>query len=304
MFLNIQEDESFDSFLSRNNLFLGHCSDEESTFFKAKNAAGNKWIYSVIEEFSGLLGGRDLSVIEMLLQNHTLRPIYETFVDSRFKFNSDSAGGGDDISSYIRRQGIGICILCAEDDMDSKGFTYWRRSHQTAANVCPLHNVRISRNCHACGKAFSLSGLYSYFLWEGCGCGANPMDGEYYLNENWHSLRVARFYCAVLNQSKCFDAHEALSKIVCRLESTELDALGVGLFNSLDGIAHYRDASKWWINIGYYKSIASYGSFVSTNDIVQLAAVAYRECDEFISECTSVTSYSRKSPRDRLLLGG
>ncbi|WP_371232322.1 TniQ family protein [Pseudomonas sp. QE6] len=303
MFLNIQKDESFDSFLSRNNLFLGRCSDEASAFVKAKNTVGNKWVYSVVEEFSGLLGGRDLSVIEMILQNHTLRPAHETFVDCRFKFSRGFAQGDENISSYIRSQGIGICILCAEDDMDSKGFTYWRRSHQTDANVCPLHNVRINRNCHACGKAFSLNGLYSQFLWEGCDCGASPMAGECCLNEDWHSLQVARFYCAVLNQSKCFDAQEALSKVVCRLESVELDSLGVGLFNSLDGIAHYKDSSKWWINIDYYRNMAACGSFVSTNDIVRLAAVAYRECDEFVSECTSVTSFSRESPRDRLLLG-
>lgn len=302
MILNIQDDESFDSFLSRNNFLLGRYPGEESTFLSAKAAVGEMWNFKVLEVFSEHLGGREDGVVDLLLQKHTLRPATETFLDSRVKFVGALNEEAGDISAYIRNCGIGICIACAESDVSSKGFAYWRRNHQAEVDVCAEHNVYLKRNCSCCGKQFSLNGLYSDFLWETCSCGARAFDGECRVNEDWYSLRISEFYSEVLKSTDCFDAHVAISNIVNRLESSALDSRKVGLFSSLNRVALRRERGRWWVNIEYYKNIYTYGELVTTDGVLRLAALAYQDFYEFIAECAEASLISRKSPRDKLVL--
>ncbi|WP_156684341.1 hypothetical protein [Pseudomonas sp. Leaf127] len=75
------------------------------------------------------------------------------------------------VSSLVVGKGRTICLACVKDQKDSFGFSFWRRSLQSPATVCPTHNLVLLKECQACKRAFSLNRYKSDVLWEGCVCG-------------------------------------------------------------------------------------------------------------------------------------
>lgn len=92
--------------------------------------------------------------VDSLIQDNSLLPLYAAFLPgarvAHLKIVMAEGGrGGISTRSNIRRLDyFRFCILCATEDREKFGETYWHRIHQAPGMlVCHLHNVLLDR-CH------------------------------------------------------------------------------------------------------------------------------------------------------------
>jgi hypothetical protein len=141
---------------------------------------------STIAEAMGWKGCRGFNE---LIHSHTNYPLKAIFVDSR-KEIAYSERKYVQSRNYIENEDkeIAFCVLCIRDDINERGFTYWRRRHQ-AIRVCAKHNTNLLFDCPYCGMKLSLhEGRGIATIWHGCR-GKQLADCLPTTNKNpkWHS---------------------------------------------------------------------------------------------------------------------
>lgn len=116
-----------------------------------------------------VLGRSDTYEFNRLLHDHTSYSQVAVFPDA----SQNSYTRGEYKDSYTRfeteSQLAGICIDCVKEDINSLGFSYWRRDHRYV-KVCAKHNTVLLRKCPVCGYDFSHHsfGYGQDLLWKGC----------------------------------------------------------------------------------------------------------------------------------------
>ena len=98
---------------------------------------------------------REASSMEELIQEHTMYPVYAKFLDRdrREKALKTLAEGNRNVSDILRvpscrnRRFLRYCPLCAKEDREAYGETYWHRKHQVIyMNTCLKHSVMLQES--------------------------------------------------------------------------------------------------------------------------------------------------------------
>lgn len=81
------------------------------------------------------------------ITKHTLAPFHFAFSDAPDMKHAES------INYYLQNwygskrpiATANFCLICADDDLRTRGFSYWRRAHHLPGlNYCPAHNIRLT----------------------------------------------------------------------------------------------------------------------------------------------------------------
>ena len=155
-------DELFYSVMARYYVRSGHisyryCSDELFKYFVRPD----------IEYVSALSDGvKQIVDIPEVIMNHTMFPVNARYISPERReraYESLLAGTTDYQNCLYRPRGksnniryLRYCPLCAQEDRNQYGETYWHRTHQLQGiNVCPAHR------CFLCSSAVEISGKSS-----------------------------------------------------------------------------------------------------------------------------------------------
>ncbi len=150
-FPELYEDELIYSWIARYLVHSGYTSAADAY----KDLYFNKKLRPSVELMNNLIDDAKLVMtkymsLEELIYNHTLFPEYGRFIDptkrERLVKEADFSRGNWINSLMIPfstgERYLRYCPLCAREDRDTHGETFWHRKHQIASiNICVKHGV-------------------------------------------------------------------------------------------------------------------------------------------------------------------
>ena len=168
-------DEYFSSIIGRYHLMKVNRTDRD-TFRELFNSVPFKlgqWIPQHLEEFTESIACP--SLVERLLERHTLLPLLRIFCGFDFQFFPDSPQPPKPIGRVPRRSlgnasATQICERCVRDDSDEFGMPFFHLSHQVpGVMVCHKHGTRLLTACPICHCPFDELSKLTLVPWESCG---------------------------------------------------------------------------------------------------------------------------------------
>ncbi|WP_411381758.1 TniQ family protein [Pseudomonas sp. MPB26] len=163
MLLQIQPDESLISFVIR-TIHINQYSPERSLLddLSPRSSFDTKQLRKI----AGLTGWRGCYGFNRLVHNHTLLAAKHVI-----KVDQDISYSGPLYASKASRLDMlssAYCPDCVREDLESQGFSYWRRYTYPKVTVCHKHNTVLLERCHFCERPFSYKGHSLDVMWRGC----------------------------------------------------------------------------------------------------------------------------------------
>jgi hypothetical protein len=162
MLLRIQKDESLRSYVERNLFVPNTILDNDA----AESFSCCNWNSSQVKLVADLLGWHGCYGFNKLLHQHTA---YSWKVVLKSRFNYSYSGDAYlntqenfDSLSKVRA----YCPVCAKEDKQNLGYSYWRRIHPDV-QVCAKHNVVLLTTCQFCNRPFARGGHTVSVMWSG-----------------------------------------------------------------------------------------------------------------------------------------
>ena len=144
-----------------------------------------------VKGLSEALGWPGCYGFNRLLQGHTMMAATHVF-----KGDWDHSYSGKQYVSEGERFSeweAAFCSECVREDLESLGFSYWRRYGAPYVSVCHKHNVVLQSRCPYCTKSFTRAGHDLDVMWKKCGdrhLASAPSE----VNEDPAALRRAVVY--------------------------------------------------------------------------------------------------------------
>lgn len=163
MLLQIQPDESLISFVIR-AIHINQYSPERSLLddLTPRSSFGSKQLRKI----AGLFGWPGCYGFNRLVHNHTMLAAKHVI-----KGDQDISYSGPLYVSKVSRLnvlGSAYCPDCVREDLESRGFSYWKRYTYPDVTVCHKHNTVLLERCHFCDRPFSYRGHSLDVMWRGC----------------------------------------------------------------------------------------------------------------------------------------
>lgn len=185
MLLKIQPDESLTSFVMRNLLINGYAPNMEVFKGLAKCASFGR---NEVNKIASAMGWPGCYGFNRLIHHHTMD--VEFFV---IKNSQDLSYSGKDYTFNSVRYSdwtASYCPDCVREDLESFGFSYWKRFCTQYVKVCYKHNVVLLNHCPFCGKPFSRKGHTLDVMWRKCN-GKHLAEAPSLRNEDLPKLKRA-----------------------------------------------------------------------------------------------------------------
>lgn len=162
--LQIQADESLASYVRR-NLHLNWRASNMGIFDKLATRHVLKTIE--VKGLAEALGWPGCYGFNRLLQGHTMMAATHVFKGHWDHSYSDQqyVSEGERFSEWE----AAFCPECVREDLESLGFSYWRRYGVPHVNVCHKHNVVLQSRCPYCTRPFTRMGHDLDVMWKKCG---------------------------------------------------------------------------------------------------------------------------------------
>jgi len=162
------------------------------------------WVPQHLERFARKLPGSLVEIIETLLRNNTLFPLFEVFGGATLTLSADAIPVAHQIHNMPKRivgesGKIHLCLDCLQSDWEDLGFRYIHRSHQIpGVEVCWKHGSRLLSCCPLCGCPFEPTDRPDLILapWEPCVCGIYLPEAHFWRSDQEASeveLNFAQF---------------------------------------------------------------------------------------------------------------
>ncbi|MEJ5862292.1 hypothetical protein [Pseudomonas farsensis] len=210
MRLRLQPDETITSYVAR-SLFIN------------KHDSNFQWLKQVRSTRAGVVdvatehGWPGVYGFNRFLHYHTPYPLMAFLKNDRDV--SYSTWQYTEPWLYYYECDSAFCALCVKEDVETLGFSYWRRGFgPRGPSICVKHNTLLRKHCPFCQKPF---GRYHSIdaMWKGCS-GKYLYEAEAIRNEDAELLREATFYQSIMN-SKFHLSMEVVVK--CLLDKLEQD---------------------------------------------------------------------------------
>lgn len=155
-FPELYEDELIYSWIARYYVHSGYTSAADAyqdLYFNKNLRPSVELMNNLIDDAKSVM--TKYMSLEELIYNHTLFPEYGRFIDptkrERLVKEADFSRGNWNNSLMIPfstgERYLKYCPLCAEEDRDTHGETYWHRKHQiTSINICVKHGVYLQNS--------------------------------------------------------------------------------------------------------------------------------------------------------------
>ncbi|MFK8331232.1 TniQ family protein [Pseudomonas sp. BJa5] len=185
MLLKIQPDESLTSYVRR-NLFLSWYAPGVAVFKElAKRPAFWK---AEVQAIASAFGWPGCYGFNRLIHQHTmLAAIYVIKNAQDFSYSENQYASED---FRLCNWDASYCPDCVREDLESLGFSYWRRFCSPHVKVCHKHNTVLLDHCPFCGKSFSRYGHTLDVMWRKCE-GRHLGDASSIPNDDPAALRRA-----------------------------------------------------------------------------------------------------------------
>lgn len=273
MLLRIQKDESLRSYVERNLFVPNTVFDNEA----AESFSRCNWNSTQLKLIAELLGWHGCYGFNKLLHHHTDYP-WEVVLKSRFNYSySDDAylskQRNFDSLSTVRA----YCPVCAKEDKQSLGYSYWRRIHPDV-QVCAKHNVVLLKTCQFCHRPFARGGHAVSVMWGGC-AGRHLGEAQPVVNVDLGALRLAQFFDKVCRAGDHIYIDTAAAVIEERLVDHVADPAALGELEDVSGFRRYIERSR--IN----DPSVSWRYYALAKKIIELALSLYESFDDFLHDC-------------------
>ncbi len=216
-----------------------------------------------------VLGKSDTYGFNRLLHDHTSYSQVAVFPDrSQNSYTRKSYQSGT-TRFETECQRAGICIDCVKEDIDSLGFSYWRRDHRYV-KVCAKHNTVLLRKCPICGSDISRHsrGYGHELLWAGC---KGRFFHQYESEKNYdeEKLAFARIFAEIGESEVAIDLECVLAHLAD--EATILWDTGYITQEHLNAVHRWLDRSKRISDTGWdYRP-----DFIYSQEIIDTIAVVH-----------------------------
>lgn len=192
-------DELTYSWISRYHVRSGHYSYQQTAehlLIKKVNVVSKKFINLYVDDFFDFI--ERSTTIDTLIENNTMFRAYFKFATIEKQENikniySDRSAtkatlsiGVENINKKMR-----FCPICAKEDRELHGETYWHRSHQfDKIIVCPTHKCYLIDSSESFKAKSSLNSIAELII---------PYDNDVTYVKNKKQLEFAQYYNDVIN---------------------------------------------------------------------------------------------------------
>ncbi|MNJ55990.1 hypothetical protein D3C77_515160 [compost metagenome] len=147
MLLRIKPDESLRSYIER-NLYL-QFRNPDLDFLKSANLHYFNWSSRQIKLIANIMGWHGCYGFNKLVHLHTDYPFQSVLKSARCLAYSESEFESGLYCFDSLANTRAYCPLCVNEDIQSLGYSYWRRFHPHVT-VCAKHNVDLLSHCQFC----------------------------------------------------------------------------------------------------------------------------------------------------------
>lgn len=300
MILKIQNDEALDSYVSRNIIVFPEYRLENNPLkIDLRRSSPSSWSTRKIKLLASAIGWEGCFGFNKIVHNHTTY-FKEVFI----KKATDKAYSGNFFSNdlecnlhwYASCKETGVCVECLKNDIATKGYAYWRRSHQSNVEVCAVHNLILLRSCQFCELPFSIIGKGHFFstFWHGCRCGESILGSQPILNISEYALKKAKLYCDIYNYEYFVDEGSAYKAIKNRLSR---DGLSVWP-SSREIYEHYgHNVSECWSREDFIRDFewfSKQGEYIfSVGFLINLIILLFEDFQDFVAYLDEVSEAKR-----------
>lgn len=283
--LQIQPDESLASYVRR-NLHLNWRAGNMGIFDKLATRHVLKTIE--VKGLAEALGWPGCYGFNRLLQGHTMMAATHVF-----KGHWDHSYSGQQYVSEGERFSeweAAFCPECVREDLESLGFSYWRRYGAPYVNVCHKHNVVLQSRCPYCTRPFTRMGHDLDVMWKKCGdrhLASAPSE----VNEDPAALRRAVVYHHLCTSPQHIPDDGAVRIALRRAGALLEDLQGESAFQVQSA---YEDLTALTRVLESARLKTSAPVVVGINARISAALVrVYERCDEFAHDMSSIIGTAR-----------
>ncbi len=281
MLLRIQPDESLRSYVER-NLYL-QFRNSDLDILKSAELRYFSWSNRQVKLVGSIMGWHGCYGFNKLVHLHSDYPFRSVFKPAKFLAYS----GAEYVYGQYCFDSLAdtrtYCPLCVNEDIQSLGYSYWRRLHPHVT-VCAKHNVDLLSYCQFCEQPFSRDGHSVQVMWSGC-CGRSLGSARPAANRDPLALRLAQFYERI-----CLLEHHLALETVLRVLESKLKNIDNRIVDQ-----SFREAIDEFIADTELRKERGYG-FILHEDrqygLLDLIALIYEGFDDFLGHYLSLESGS------------
>ena len=279
MLLQIQPDESLISFVMR-AIHINQYSPERSLLddLTPRSSFNAKQLCKIAE----LISWRGCYGFNRLVHNHTMLAAKHVI-----KGDQDISYSGPlyaSKGSCLNMLSSAYCPDCVREDLESRGFSFWRRYTYPDVTVCHKHNTVLLERCPFCDRPFSYRGHSLDVIWRGCK-GRQLSEAPSTPNSDALALRRAVTFHRLCSTQKIISYRAAACALHDKAESVLPTMTGdvalqiLELRKKLGHVLQPREGSPTAIS----PEIAS----SEIGEILDAIILVYESCDDFLVDAAS-----------------
>jgi hypothetical protein len=275
MLLRIKRNETIRSYIARSTSL-----SENNKFAKWNSLKELTAVH--IREVALLLGWRGCYGFNRLLHNHTYQPLHSVFKNSH-----DMAYSG---RKYIAEYGdyepvlpkcLSFCPECIRSDIDSFGFSYWRRNPFGSLTVCAAHNVLLESDCPICGEPFTSIKHGLNVMWEGCG-GKHLGECVAKINTDAAELKRSSLLEEIFNYGFHISLELTLERLSLRFSMSPMTSQMALSQQDLDRLSRTIERQLSQVQEDRRNNDASYFERIDFDSVIDAIALLYDTFQDFI----------------------
>lgn len=222
--------------------------------------------FGELKSIASAMGWEGSAGLNRLVHFHTDYPRNSIFKTLKNLYHSQHEGLEYIECVETKREPPSFCVECIKDDLDSRGFSFWRRSHHIDIRVCARHNVLLQKKCPFCGRLFAYQDHGLEVLWGGCE-GRNLVKSVSVINDDSFEYQRSRILSEIYESEYRVSQHAAQTLLLDKLSSERIDQ-DIFVVNFLKDIVSSSKAkgtcasNETWFNGLVFEAIAiAYESF-------------------------------------------